>query len=172
MLATEATVVPQEKRNALPPLENWNDNERMRHVPPLDWIIRKVDTDLRSRVAKLTASFAALSATDPRSTAIENQLRILGGAIDRLAVTAGGRRSNENAGAALAARIDAALTHAASCLRALDSTAFGRRAPYHCFERSKSEPVYGALAAVICHVERLVPLVRLVDADIDEKLLA
>ncbi|HSP34251.1 MAG TPA: hypothetical protein VLU46_08050 [Thermoanaerobaculia bacterium] len=172
MLATEGTAATAEKRAALPPLETLAQNDRMRHVPPLDWMIDKLDGGLRSRIAKMTAAFATLAAADPHCAAIESQLRLLGGSIDRLAVTAGGRRSNEAATMALPARIDAAVTHAASCLRSVDAATFGRRAPYHFFERSKSEPVYGALLAVIAHVEMLVPLIRSIDPDIDEKLLA
>ena len=171
MLATEATPVPEAKR-ALPPLETPAENERMRHVPPLDWIVRKLDGDLRSRIAGMTAPFAALASADPHYAAIETELRALCSAIDRITVIAGGRRPNEPAGTPLPARVESAIATAAGALRGLEATPFGRRAPYHAFERSKSEPVYGALLAVIAHTGRLVPLVRAIAPDIDEKLLA
>jgi hypothetical protein len=172
MLATEPTAATEEKRTTLPPLETWSANERMRHVPPVEWMLRKLEIDLRSRINKLMAPFADLAAADPHSATIESEVRALGGAIDRLTVTAGGRRTAESAATTLPARIGSALGQAAASLRALEQTPFGQRNPYHTFDRSKAEPVYGALLAVICHVERLVPLVRALDPDIDEKLLA
>ncbi len=126
----------------------------MRHIPPLDWIIRKTDVELRERIHKLTAVFATLSSSDPRYSAIDAELRVLGGAIDRLADAVKPSRHNGN-GSDLSSRLDAALTQAVSSLRSLESTPFGRRCPFHTGERSKSEPVYSALLAVMCHVERV-----------------
>ena len=165
MLATEATVATEEKRVTPPALETWAGNERMRHVPPLDWMIRKVDVDLRQRILKLAAVFIALPASDPRHPAIDSELRLLGGAIDRLADVAKASRHNNNSGD-LASRLDAALTNAVACLRSLESTPFGRRYPFHTGERSRSEAVYTSLLAVMCHVEKLVPLVREADPDV------
>ena len=165
MLATEATVATEEKRVTPPPLETWAGNDRMRHIPPLDWMIRKVDVDLRQRILKLAAVFTHLPASDPRSPAIENQLRILGGAIDRLADMARPSRHNNNGGD-LSSRLDAALTNAVACLRSLESTPFGKRYPFHTGERSKSEMVYASLLAVMYDVEKLIPLVRDVDPDV------
>ena len=172
MLATEPTTLSDEKRTTLPPLETSGANERMRHVPPLDWMIRKIDADVRSRIAKLTANFASLPSSDPHYATIEAALRELCSSMERITATAGNRRSAEPAGMPLTARIDSAIAHAVAALRGLEGTPFGRRAPYHVFERSRSEPVYGALLGVIDHVARLVPLIRSIDRDIDEKLLA
>jgi len=172
MLATEATVVTEEKRPALPPLETSAGNERMRHVPPLDWMIRKLNTDLRTRINKLTASFSTLASADPHYATIEAALRALCTAIERVTACAGGRRTTEPGGVTLPARIEAAIAHAVAALHGLEATPFGHRAPYHVFERSKSEPVYGALLAAITHVDGLIPLVRSIDPEIDEKLLA
>lgn len=166
MLATEPTAATEEKRLTAPPLETWADNERMRHVPPLDWMIRKTDVDLRERIHKLAAVFASLPASDPRSSVIDSELRALGGAIDRLADVAKPSRYNANGGD-LASRLDAALTHAVSCLRSLEPTPFGKRYPFHTGDRSKGEPVYSSLLAVMCHVDRIVPLVREIDPDVD-----
>lgn len=171
MLATEPTVTAEEKRLAPPTLETWANNERMRHVPPLDWMIRKVDVDLRGRIAKMTAAFSDLASADPRHSAIEAELRTLCRAIDRLSDAAKPSRHN-GINADLRTRIDNALTLAAGSLRSLESTPFGRRYPFHAFDRSKAEQVYGALLAVIAHVERFLPLIRVIDPNIDEQLLA
>ncbi len=166
MLATEATVATEGKRLTLRPLETWAENEPMRHIPPLEWIIRKTDVELRERIHKLTAVFATLPSSDPRWSAIDAGLRLLGGAIDRLADTANPSRHNGN-GSDLPARLDAALTQAVASLRTLESMPFGRRYPFHTGDRSKAEPVYSALLAVMCHVERIVPLIRDFDPDFD-----
>jgi hypothetical protein len=172
MLATETTVattVPTEdKRLTAPALETWAENEPMRHIPPLDWMIRKLDVELRPRIHKLAT---AVPSTDPRYAAIDSELRALGGAIDRMADVAKATRYTSN-GSDLAGRLDAALTHAVSCLRALESTPFGKRFPFHTGERSKSEPVYSSLLAVMDRAERLLLLVRAIDPAIDERLLA
>ncbi len=167
ILATEPTAPAEEKRPTLPPLETWSENERMRHIPTPEWMAQKVDGDVRSRINKMTAVFGDLASADPRYAEVETGLRALCTAIEQLAAIAGGRRNGAEPAAALAARIDAALTHAATSLRSLESTAFGRRHPYHWFDRSKAEPVYGALVAVICHIERLVPAVRAIDPEIE-----
>ncbi len=137
----------------------------MRHIPALEWMIRKTDVDLRQQIQKLAAVFASLRSSDPRYAPIDSGIRALGGAIDRLADVAKPSRHNNNHGD-LASRLDAALTNAVACLRSLEPTPFGRRLPFHTGERSKVEPVYASLLAVICHVEKLVPLVREVDPDV------
>lgn len=170
MLANDATTETVEKRAPLPPLETWAGNDRMRHVPPVDWMIRKVDQDLRKRLAKLTTVFAGLASADPRHAAVESELRALCRSIECLADAAKPSRHTQGA-SDLPSRIDALLTHAVSSLRSLEPTSFGRRYPSHTGERSKSEPVYAALLTVITRVEHLVPLMRAIDAGIDERLL-
>jgi hypothetical protein len=162
-LATEAT----EKSITRSPLETWGKNERMRHIPPVEWLIEKVDGDLRRRIEKLYPS-ATRSAS---SETIEGELRALCRAIDRLADTAKFSRGANHAPSELGPRLTWALDHAVSCLRSLDANLFGRRYPFQTFERSKSELTYGALLVVIDHVHRLTTLIRLVDPQVDERLL-
>ncbi|HEX9162344.1 MAG TPA: hypothetical protein VF980_11605 [Thermoanaerobaculia bacterium] len=170
MVATDAGVAPEEKRATAPALETWATNELMRHVPPVDWMVRKVEADLRKRIAKLTSVFANLPFADPRHPAVESEFRILCKAIERLSDAARPSRRSAQQGD-LPTLIDSLLTQAATNLRSLEQTAFGRRGPFHLFDRSKSEPVYAALLAVIAHTERIVPLVRSIDPTIDERLL-
>ena len=63
------------------------------------------------------------------------------------------------------------INHTVQSLNAVDANLFGRRFPVQTHERSKGEPVYGALLAVMYHVERLIVLARPIDPDLDEKLL-
>ena len=58
ILATEAT------KSSL--LETWEGNERMRHIPSVDWMVRKVDTDIRSRIEKSMTPILGIPSEDPR----------------------------------------------------------------------------------------------------------
>src|SRR5438552_12875387 len=119
MVATE----PVEQPAARPLLETWGKNERMRHIPSVAWMLWKLDYDLRRRMDKLLASFAALPSDDPRCAAIEAELRALCRAIDRFAETVrhsrGGQSPQE-----LSNRVSWSLSQAAAALRTLDETLF------------------------------------------------
>jgi hypothetical protein len=169
-LATEPAAVTEEKQTPPSTLETWANNEQMRHVPPAGWMVSKIDTDVRKRIAKLTAVYANLASADPRHATIETELRALCKSIERLSDSAKPSRHN-GAPADLPSRIEALLTQAVASLRSLEPTPFGRRNPFHAFDRSKAEPVYAALLAVICHAERVEQFVRTVDPGIDERLL-
>ena len=67
-------------------------------------------------------------------------------------------------------KISWAIGQAVGALHSLDDDLFGRRYPFQTFERSKAEPIWGALLAVIDHVNRVTPLVRAVDPNIDARL--
>jgi hypothetical protein len=153
------------------PTESWAQNEVMRHVPSIDWIARKLDGDVRRRIDLLWSPVASLSTSDPRWPACEGEFRALCAALDQLADLAKHIR-NTHAPADLATHISWALNHAASCLRTIDAQTFGRRFPVQTHERSKAEPLYAALLVVLQHVDRITTLVRELDADIDERLLA
>ncbi len=167
IVATDVTEVPVAKSL----LETWGKNERMRHVPPVAWMVDKLEGDLRRRIERLCAPFAAFPAGDPRATAIDAELRALCRAIDRLADSARYSRAANHAPSELVARIQWGITHAVSCLNSLDANLFGRRYPFQTFERSKAEPLYAALLVVIDHVHRLTNIVRFVAPQIDEVLL-
>ena len=167
-VATELT----EKPAARSLLETWGKNERMRHIPPLEWIVHKLDRDLRQRIAKLSAALSALPPEDARRVPIEAELRGICRSIDRLADMAKYTKPSNHAPTEIQARIEWAVTHAVSCLNTLDANLFGRRYPFQSFERSNGEPIYGALLTVIDRAQRLTELVRAVDPRIDEQLYA
>ena len=166
MTLTEATEKPTTK----PLLEVWGRNEVMRHVPSLEWLLRKLDDDLRHRVEKLWVSIAAVPHEDPRRAALDDHARALCRSIDRLAEVARHTRANHVPND-LGDRLIWSINHAISCLNALDPALFGRRCPFHTFERSKAEPVYSAMVGVMAHVRDLTALVRTVDPALDERLL-
>ena len=157
-LATELTDKPATRSL----LETWGKNERMRHVPTIEWIVDKLDRDLRHRISVL--------ATSPTNDAIDAELKALCRAIDRLADAAKHSRAAAQPPAELAARLDSAITHAISCLNSLDPNLFARRYPFQTFERSKAELIYGALLVVIDRTHRVTELVRSVDRSVDERL--
>jgi hypothetical protein len=151
-------------------LETWGENARMRHIPSLEWIIAKVDGDVRRILDVLWTPYASLSFVDPRHAAFETELRALCRSLDRLADCARHSRTNGAPGE-LGARLRWALDHALAMLRSVDANLFGRRYPVQTHERSKAEPVYAALLVVIYHLGRIHPLALAVDPDLDERLL-
>src|SRR6266540_5339738 len=166
MTLTEAT----EKAATKPLQEVWGRNEVMRHVPSLEWLVRKLDHDLRRRIDTLYPPFAALPHDDARRATVEEVLRALCRALDRLADTAKHARMVQPP-SDLGERLSWSMGHAVSSLNSLDPSLFGRRCPFHTFERSRSEPLYGAMVAVIWHVQRLTKAVRAIDPDVDGRLL-
>src|SRR5213082_1547508 len=99
-LATE----PTDKPATHPLLETWGKNERMRHVPTIEWIIDKLDRDLRRRISILSSSIM--------NEAIDVALKALCRAIDKLADAAKHSRATTQPPAEIGARIDFAITHA------------------------------------------------------------
>lgn len=179
MLATdEETTAPEEpapenvpETTAHPSLqEQWSGNERMRHIPTISWMIQKLDGDLRHRIEKLHAVYAALPGHDARHAPLEHEFRALCRSIDRVADVARRPRGNQHPPADLANRISWAVSHAVTNLREADLDTFGRRFPFQTFERSNAEPLWAAMLSVIDHVHRLVPRIREVDPQIDERL--
>ena len=55
-------------------------------------------------------------------------------------------------------------------MRLVDDATFGRRAPFHHFEKSKSETLYAAFLVVLHHIERLTRVARSIDPAVTEQL--
>ena len=170
MLATEPTTPDSEKPTTS--LETWSQNERMRHIPLVSWMIQKLDTDVRRRFDILFAPFANLAQGDPRRASIEAELRGLCKALDRVADVAKRPRGQSHPPTELAPRINWAINHAIGNLQAVDLDTFGKRHPFHTFERSNSEPLNAAMLHVIERLHRVQDLVREVDPSIDEAMYA
>jgi hypothetical protein len=183
MLATETTGQPEapadvetaRKRPVAPGLEAWKANERMRHVPTLEWVVWKLDSDVRDRVAKLMSAFSPLPGDDPRRARIEAEMKPVCKALDRLSAATRVSRTEStpapHASRPIENRIQWALDHAVGTLKGVDVSTFGRRYPFHMYERSQAESIYGSLLAVMNSVDRLLPLIREVDPGLDERLL-
>jgi hypothetical protein len=152
-------------------LDTWSDNERMRHVPPLSWIVDKVEGDVRAKIEKLWLPYSDLPASDPRHASMEAEFRAFCRSIDRIADVASRRhRGTGHPPNDLRSRIDWSLSHAIASLTAADADLFGRRLPFQTFERSNAEPLWAAVLAAIQHVHRLVDMIRSIEPDIDERM--
>jgi hypothetical protein len=163
MLATEPTTTS-------PLLETWSQNERLRHIPTASWMAQKLETDIRQRVEKLYASYAALPHDHAAHADLEHAFRTLCRDLDRVADVARRPRGQHHPPADLGHRIGWAISHAVANLNASDADTFGRRLPFQTFERSNAEPLYAAILSVIQRVQHLQELVRAIDPRIDEKL--
>ncbi len=151
--------------------ESWSENERMRHVPALSWLLEKIEGDLRPKLEKIWLPYSDLPASDPSHAPIEAELRAFCRSLDRVADVAARRhRGNGHPPNDLRSRIDWSFSHAIASLTAADADLFGRRLPFQTFERSNAEPLWAALLAAIQHVHRLVDLVRPIDPTIDERM--
>src|SRR5207244_2423132 len=98
MLATETTdnaaAVPAPPPTPAFPLEMHAQNERMRHIPTAEWMVRKLEGDVRQRTDLLLDVLRPLPNDDPRHADLEGPLRALGRCIDRLADAARHGRNN------------------------------------------------------------------------------
>jgi hypothetical protein len=153
-----------------PSIETWARNEPMRHVPSAEWMAWKVDQDLRRRIELLFGPYAKLTSDDARRGPLEAEFRALCRTIDRLSEAARHAR-NIHPPSDLGERIVWGINQAVSSLNSLDPHLLGRRFPFQSGERSKAEPLYGALLVVIQHVGRVLTLVRAIDPSVDEHLL-
>lgn len=142
----------------------------MRHIPTLSWMAQKLDHDLRRRIERLWLPYSDLHASDPHHPAMEAEFRALCRSLERVAHVAMRHRGGMHPPNDLGSRIGWLISHAVQCLTSADAQTFGRRMPFHTFERSNAEPLWAAMLAVIQHVQKLVDLVREIDSEIDEKM--
>jgi hypothetical protein len=172
-LATDGTTLPDGSTPEAAAheglLESWPHNERMRHIPAAAWMAQKLDIDIRRRIDSLWLVYSDVPASDPHHAEMEAAFRALCRALDRVAEVA--RRSrNHHPPNELGQRIVWSVNHAVGNLTAVDADTFGRRLPFQTFERSNAEPLWAAMLSVIQIVQRIVPMVRAFEPDIDERL--
>lgn len=171
MLATEETETPHgDPRPSDHRLERWATNPSMRHVPSLQWIIEKVDRDIRRRVERLWTSFADLPFSNPHHAELEMEFRALCRTLERVADVARSHHGHPHPPNDLASRLTWTIDDVLAALRAVDAETFGRRFPFHTAERSMAEPLWASVLAALQHVQTLVDLVRVVDPTIDEMM--
>jgi hypothetical protein len=159
------------KPATLPPLEQWHSNERMPHVPRAHWMADKLDGDLRLRIERACNTIESVPPDDPRRLDAFEVERSLCRALERLAEVAKHNRGPLHPPNELSRHVIWSIQHAVASLRSADDDVIGRRFPYHTGERSKAEPLYGSLLAVIDATHRLVDIARFIDPNIDAALL-
>jgi hypothetical protein len=151
-------------------LETHAHNERMRHIPTLAWITQKLDVDLRRRIEKLWLPYSDLPASDSRHPAIEAEIRALLRSVDRVGSIARHHRGHPHPPNDLGTRVTWTINQTVAALQGADAETFGKRFPFQTFERSNGEPLWAAMLTVIQHVEKLVPMIREIEPDIDERM--
>ena len=169
-LANEVTV-PVVVEQPKPVGEQWSSNERMRHVPRVHWMADKLDGDVRSRVERACAAIERIPGDDPQRAAADEIVRSLCRALERLADVAKHTRGSLHPPNELSRHVSWSIQHAVASLRSADDDLIGRRFPFQTFERSKAEPLYGSLLAVIYAAQKLVAAARPVDPNIDASVL-
>lgn len=150
-----------------------DDVETMRHVPPLEYLIDKLDRDYRERTDKLYWAVyeSGREISQESLRPIEKGFRQLCTALDQLGRGARHGRANGQAPEALRQRLDHYWAGASKALGSLDAKNFNRRAACNVFDRSSGETLFGCLTIVGDQIRRLVPLVASVNPDIYEMLL-
>lgn len=169
-LATEVTI-PATDSTASSTGEQWHSNERMRHIPRVHWMADKLDGDLRARIERACNVIESVAPDDPRRLSAGDIERSLCRALERLAEVAKHNRGQLHPPNDLSRHVTWSIQHAVASLRSADDDLVGRRFPFQTFERSKGEPLYGALLAVIDATQRLVDVARFIDPNIDAALL-
>ena len=173
-LATEVTNAAASeppKPSMEPSHEEWRSNERMRHIPRLHWMADKLDGDLRVRIEHACNVIESAAPDDPRRLDAGEIERSLCRALEHLADVARHTRGQLHPPNELARHVTWSIQHAVASLRSADDDLIGRRFPFQTFERSKAEPLYGALLAVIDATRRLIDAARFIDPNIDAALL-
>lgn len=153
-------------------LEIWSTNERMRHIPSIDWMTQKLDGDVRRRVDLIVSSLEAIPQGDERRPELENALQSVCRAVEHVAEVARRPRTGGHHPSNLGEHLTSSLSHAVKALGSMDPETAGRRLPFQTFERSNAEPLYAALLAVIYRLKIATELARAVDRNLDERLLA
>jgi hypothetical protein len=122
----------------------------MRHVPPLDELIGRVDVRIRKIVDTLyAAAFHETHDGDPETLReIEVQFERVIVWMDRLCDYARHSKRQPQREGSLISRLHHELDSAVAALKSLDAANFRRSASYHTFDKSNSESIYSTVLAL------------------------
>lgn len=136
-------------RSKLPLMENVLRPE-MRHIPPLDELIQRVDVRVRKIVDTLhAAAFHVDHRADPATLAeIEVQFERVIVWMDRLCEFARHSKRVPQRDGSLISRLHHELDSAVAALKSLDATSFRRSASFHSFDKSSCEAIYATVLAL------------------------
>lgn len=152
-------------------LERIGETPELRHVPPREVVVRRLDVEFRRKLTILWDSVAALdqpSDTDLHA-AFEDRVRYIIRWLDRLAHLARGPYNPPHGN--LREQLLAAVDGAVSAVNATDANAFRRRTPFHLFDRSRGELIYGAFVVIESAIASLTEQLSRIDPSLYEKLL-
>lgn len=145
----------------------------MRHVPPLEAVIQRIDERFRGRIALLLATANAAPSGDERAEAIRSRLTRIQRWLDCIADAAQHRHINPpDPAAPLKVRLDISIQHAVDGLKRLDPAKFQRRMPYHKFERAEGEVIYFAVATIASLIEEATTEAVMLDQMVSAKLFS
>ncbi len=147
-------------------LEQLTSNEEMRHVPPLEVLLRRVDDMLRRGIDEALAS--ARSADQDTIRDVDVQLKRASLCLARVAELARHHRGVTAAHPEPRPIIEA-LEGAVSSLRNADKN-LRRRTPFHHFERSRGEMLYGSLLSAEQCVAKAIQRLSVADGEIHYRL--
>lgn len=154
-------------------LEEPTLTDEMRHVPPRDWIVNKLDYDLREKIEVCWSCAHDTGSIDPDTLArIDERFAALARWLQRIVALSqnkGGSASKEND---LHTRLTHSVYEAVSALSGLDQNSFRRRTPYHQFQLNRAEMIWQALLAALAVQHEIAEDLSAVDSDLAMKLLA
>ena len=128
----------------------------MRHVPPLDDIIERIDGKIRVRLTTIASIAERIGDENhPLQRMVKSACR----QVCHIAEVARHRtHGHANGNGSLTQSVNHSLTVALEALRAVDRSVYGRRMPFHRFERSECEEIYAAVVAVSSIIEEAIPV--------------
>jgi len=142
------------------PIEQFGTTERMRHIPPIEDLIRRLDLEVRKTIR---AVFERGSSEKPEiSAAVDAHLKRLCRSIERVVeIARHGKPMGSPHNADIRSKIESATANAVGALSALDRLHFTQRTPFNLFDRSRGEMLHSAVLIVIKQTRDLVDEVAL-----------
>jgi len=151
-------------------MEQQRQNEVMRHIPTLARTRERIGKNYRSIAEKLFSSAYERGAVTPAD--VENGFRSLARCIEKFSESIRHTRINGHNQQEMGKRLSAAFDQALLALDSIHADEYGRRAPFHLFDRSHAETIFASVLMIGVHLERLIVLVAKIDPDLNERLLA
>lgn len=152
-------------------MEEQRQNEVMRHIPTLARTRERIGKSYRSTAEKLYSSAYQRGEATPAD--VENGFRSLARCIEKFSESIRHTRINgHNQQQEMGKRLSIAFDQAVLALDSIREDEYGRRAPFHLFDRSHAETIFASVLMIGVHLERLIALVGRIDPDLNERLLA
>ncbi|MEO8216032.1 MAG: hypothetical protein ABI718_03010 [Acidobacteriota bacterium] len=147
---------------------------RMRHVPPLSFVMDKIDNDYRRRALLLYDAVFERSGNQASEALdiIAAEFASLCRCIERIGELTRHGRLHHGPHETPRDRIQRAIEFAMDGLKGTDGENFGRRETIHSFDKSDGETIYAALLVVGFHLRQLTEKAAVFDPDIYADLMA